>query len=52
MLTMIKNTIRKNSSAVGGIPIAINPNPITRNPRENNIMPITINAPTNLALIR
>ena len=43
--------IRANSSGVGGIPIAINPAPITRNPNTNSIIVITINAATNLALI-
>ena len=35
---MRKNTILQNSSAVGGMPIAINPQPITRNPSTNSMI--------------
>ena len=48
---MMKKTILQNSSAVGGIPIAISPHPITRKPNTNNMIPITIKAATNFALI-
>ena len=43
--------ILQNSSGVGGMPIAINPHPITSNPSANNKAPIIINAATNFALI-
>lgn len=52
ILTPMKHIIRRNSSAVGGIPMAINPNPITMNASANSMTPITIKAPVNLALIK
>ena len=48
---MMKKTIRQNSSAVGGMPMAINPQPITKKPNTNSMIPITIRAATNFALI-
>ena len=51
-LTSKKDTILKNSSAVGGMPIAINPKPITRNPNTKSRIPTTIRAATNLAFSR
>ena len=47
----MKKTILQNSSAVGGIPMATSPNPITKKPSTNSMIPMTIKAATNLALI-
>ena len=52
ILTSIKKIIRENSSTVGGMPMKIRPNPVTKNPRVKKRILMTISAAVNLALIQ